>query len=952
MACSITRFEFPLSGWAPRLSAVSGAAIIAVAFGGAPAWAQSAPTPAPVPANAVVSEVIVTGSRIARNGFSAPTPVTVMTAERIQKLGVTNVGDLLNQVPAFRATTTPTVSGITFGTIGARIADLRGLGATRTLVLVDGRRFVPSTSLGTVDLNNIPSILLQRSEVVTGGASAAYGSGAVAGVVNLIMDNRMNGLRAEAEYGSSEQGDGQDYLFSLAGGADFAGGKGHIVAGGEYEDSKAVGDCYTRVWCAQERQALTNSTPGLNGFPGQVLTTNVHTSTQTRGGLITAGPLKGIQFAADGTPEPFTYGALAGGLFMIGGSGQGQNAFITGVDIKVPVTRYNGYVHAEYDFNDHLQGFLEGSYGYVDGRNLGGATRDTGSITIKIDNAYLPASIRSQMVADHITSFKMGREGYDFGFGVGEDLTKTYRVVTGLKGDLGHGWTWNAYYQFGESDYRQTVTNDRINPNFNLAVDAVLGPGGTPICRSTLISPGNGCQPVNLFGQNNWSPASKAYMYGTSVQTRTIDEHVVSASIQGEPFSTWAGPVSVGAGAEYRHDSATGDADPISKLLGFVQGNGAAINGSGGVTEGYLETIVPLAKDMPFVHSLEFNGAIRETDYSTSGAVTTWKAGLVYEPTEWLRFRGTRSRDIRAPNLSELFSPQIAAQATINDTLTHNQGVFNTLSSGNASLKPETGDTWTGGVVFSPQWGWTRNFRASVDYYNITIDNAIATTVPQNVVTQCNNGVTFYCQFVTRGSDNVITLVSIPFLNLNTVKTSGFDIETQYHLPLSDVARSWDGSLDFTFYATYVAHLTTIQSTGALDIAGVTGCAVTSTFECVPHWTLDGTVGYTQGPLSLTLHGHYIPKSKYDPTLIGPEDPGFSPTLANSINTNRVGAALYLDAHAQYDVVRTGRRVIQIFGGVENLTNMAPPPQQPGRGSSVFFDPVGRYYRVGVRLKM
>ncbi len=933
------------------LGAVSSAAILASLFGATPALAQDAAAPSAPPAAAANQEVVVTGSRIARSGFQAPTPVTVLSAARIEKLGIPNVGDLLNQIPAFRATTTPVVSGLTYGTIGARVADLRGLGATRTLVLLDGRRFVPSTSQGTVDLNNIPAILLQRSEVVTGGASAAYGSDAVAGVVNLILDTKLNGLRAQAQYGSSELGDGQDYQFALAAGGGFAGGKGHIVASVEYENSRAIGDCYTRAWCATERQALTNSTPGVNGFPANVIITNVHTSTMTRGGLITAGPLKGIQFAPDGTPVPFTYGALAGGLFQIGGSGKGQNAFITGVDIKVPVTRYNGYVHSQYDFTDSLQGFLDASYSYVDGRNLGGATRDTGSITIQLDNAFLPASIHQLMVANHVTNFKMGREGVDFGFMMGEDVTKTYRVVAGLKGDLGHGWSWNAYYQFGKSDFVQTVADNRNNANFSKAVDAVIGPNGLPVCRSTLTSPGNGCVALNLFGQNNWSIDAKNYVYGTSFQTRSIVEHVAAASVQGEPLSTWAGPISVGAGAEYRRDEATGDADAVSKVLGWQSGNGSAINGSVGVGEGYIETIVPLAKDAPFAHSLEFNGAVRLTDYSTSGAVVTWKAGLVYEPTDWLRFRGTRSRDIRAPNVSELFSPQTLAQATINDKATLSQGVFFTIASGNATLQPEKGDTWTGGVVFMPKWGWSRNLRLSADYYDITLNNAIATVVPQNVVNQCFQGVTYFCQFIIRDSTNTIQQILLPYLNLNTVKTNGIDLEAQYHLPLADVVQSWQGSLDFSMYATYVAHLTTIQSTGSLDIAGVTGCAVTSTFECVPHWTLDGTISYTRGPLSLTAHGHYIPKSVYDPTFVGPEDPGYSPFLANSINTNRVSARLYVDLHAQYDVVHDGAKVVQVFGAVENVSD-TPPPMMPGRGNNTFYDPIGRYYRVGVRLKM
>ncbi|MDB5718742.1 MAG: TonB-dependent receptor-like protein, partial [Sphingomonas bacterium] len=847
-------------------------------------------------------DIVVTGSRITRSGFETPTPVQVVGAERLEKLGLTNVGDALNQVPAFRPGITPTTSGITFGTIGSRLADLRGLGPTRTLLLLNGRRFVASTAQSTVDLNNIPSILLQRSEVVTGGASAAYGSDAVAGVVNLIMDDKFTGIKANAEYGVSKYGDGQDYQGGLAFGTGFGDGRGHIVIGGEYQDSKAVGDCYTRPWCATEAQELTNSAPGVNGAPARFLARDVHTSTQTRGGLITAGPLRGIQFSADGTPATFTNGQFAGNLFMIGGSGHGENAFISGVYIRVPVERYTGYAHGTWDFSDSVTGFFEANYGYVDGKALGGARRDTGSLTIRIDNPFLPASIVNAMRANNITTFRFGRESTDLGFALGRDRTRTYRGVAGLDGKLGGSWSWNAYYQFGRSNYKETVDQNPIEGNFNLALDAVAGPNGVPICRSTRTNPNNGCAPINLFGQNRFSAEARDYVLGEQFQTRRLTQHVLSGNIQGEPFSTWAGPVSVAAGVEYRTDKVVGTTDPVSQALGFTRSNGTALNGQIKVTEGYFETIVPLAKDWVLARSLELNGAIRRTHYSTSGNVTTWKVGAVYEPIDGVRFRATRSRDIRAPNLAENFNPETATQATINDSATANQGVFPVRSGGSTDLAPEKANTFTGGVVLQPG-GFLEGLRLSVDYYNIEIKGAIASLAPQTIVTQCNIGNTVFCPLVTRGNDRFITLIRTPFLNLNTVKTDGVDIQAQYSLPLSRLSSSLpDGNFDFTASATYVAHLKTIQATGSTDIAGVTGCSVTSFFSCLPHWTLDSVATYTQGRFSISYHSHFIPKSVYDPTLVGPEDAGYNPALPNSININRVDARYYAALSAQFNI--------------------------------------------------
>jgi len=905
----------------------------------------------------------VTGSRIARSGYSSPTPVAVVGSEKLQKLAVTNVGDALFQLPAFRAGSSPTTSGLTSGTIGARFADLRGLGPTRTLVLMDGRRIVPSTSISTVDLNIIPSILLQRSEVVTGGASAAYGSDAVAGVVNILMDNKFEGFKGQAQYGVSRYGDGKDYQISAAYGMSFSEDRGHFVIGGEYEDSKAVGDCYTRAWCAEERQNLTNPTPGVDGIPAQVIATNAHTSTQTRGGLITGGPLRGIQFGDDGSPQPFTYGSLVGGLFMLGGSGKGQNAYITGVDIKVPVERITSYAHASYDFTDWLTGYVEGNYARVDGRNIGGASRNPGvggtTLNISVDNPFIPTGLRT--IIDNynaanpgtpITSFPMGREGVDIGYTHGRDLTTTYRGVVGLDADLGNGWKASAYYQYGRSNYVQTITNNQVSGNFFRAIDAVTGPNGLPVCRDTLSADpavraaAAGCQPLNLFGQYNYSQDAKAYAYQTSYMDRHYTQNVESASVQGDPFSTWAGPVSIGFGIEHRNERAVGSTDAISQALGFTTGNGTAIDGRIEVTEGYFETIIPLLKNMFLARSLELNGAIRRTHYSTSGSVTTWKVGGVYEPTDFIRFRATRSRDIRAPNMSELFDPTTANQNTIVDTATHTTAVIPFRSGGNPDLKPEIADTFTAGVVLQPR-DFLPGFNFSFDYYKIKVKDAISTLSTQNVVNQCNNGQTEYCQYVTRGQDGLITLINTPFLNLNRLNTSGFDIVADYSFPLDRVSLPGSVNLDLTL--THIAHLTTIQRTGAIDVAGVTGCSVTSFIECTPHWTYDGTITYDYRRFSFTAHGHYVPKSTYDPTLIGPDDPAYDPSLGNSINRNKVSGAFYLSLMASYNLIDNDKHRMQLYVGVDNVTDK-DPPLMPGRANNTFFDPVGRYYKFGVRV--
>ncbi len=904
-----------------------------------------------------LTEVVVTGSRIARSGFKTPTPVAILQAERLEQLGVTNIGEGLNMNPAFRAGTTPVTSGLTFGTIGSRLADLRGLGATRTLVLLNGRRVVASTSQATVDLNLMPSIIMSRTEVVTGGASAAYGSDAVAGVVNILMDNKLTGLKVNTNYGVSTYGDANDNTLALAWGTPFAGNRGHFVIASEYELNGAVGDCYTRPWCSEERQALTTPKVRPADVPGNLLAYNVHTSTQTPGGIITSGPFAGTQFAADGTPYAFTYGQYAGNLFQIGGSGKGQNAYISDVYIQVPVERYTAYSHATFDFSDSVTGFLEANYADVVGRALGGDRRDAGSLTISTSNPFIPASLQTAITAYNVahptatvTSFKFGRQSVDMGPGYATDRTQTYRIVGGLSGKFGSsGWTWDASYQFGHSNFLETVANNPIEKNWALAVDAVLGPNGLPTCRSTLTAPTNGCSPLNLFGEGKLSDAAVQFATSTAMQTRSLDSNVATLNIQGEPFSTWAGPVAVATGGEFRSDKVVGTTDAFSQALAYGRGNGSALNGEIKVSEGYLEAEVPLAKNLAFAKSIELNGAARRTHYSTAGDVTTWKAGLVWEPSDWLRLRGTKSRDIRAPNLYENFSTVTANSSTINDTATNSQSVVPTRSGGNPGLTPEKADTLTAGFVLSPQ-GFLNRLNVSVDYYRIEVADAIGSLAPQAVVTQCNIGNTVFCPLVQRDGTNQITLVSSPYLNLNTLQTEGVDVVTQYALPLNAVHDSLPGTLNFNVNATYIAHLTTVQKTGSLDIAGVTGCSVTSFFSCVPHWTFDGSVNYEMSRFSVTARGHYIPRSVYDPTFVGPEDPGYNPTLANSINTNRVSGRLYMYLSGQYDILKDKQKLVQVYGAVNNLLNV-DPPLMPGRANNTFFDPIGRYFKLGVRAK-
>jgi iron complex outermembrane recepter protein len=932
-----------------------------------------------------VAEVVVTGTRLARDGLTAPTPVTVIGAERAQALGATNIGALLNTLPAFRASSNPQTANINPRGAGTSLADLRGLGATRTLVMVNGRRFVPSTLEGTVDLNQIPTLMIERSEIVTGGASAQYGSDAVAGVVNLITQRKIDGLRTQLQYGRTEAGDNGTLLAGLAGGFAFAGDRGHFTAGVEFEDSDGTGNCYTRAWCAQEYQVVTNPrTPAagyLPNFPVNNILPGTHTVTAVPGGLIVGGAgaaasLRGTAFRPDGTPYAFQYGTVFpnNSTFMVGG--EGYNGFIAAPLMVIPVQRLASLFRADYSLTETLESSFEFSYGRVEAQGQGAQTRDTSAgstIGIRGDNAFLPAALRTTMTSRGIpltsaTSFTLGRMGDDFGTARNSTDTELFRVLGSLKGALAGSWTWDAYYQYGQTKYDQTVANNRIQQQvpgvplasgpgvscanniaacsrIQLAADAVVNPAnGQVVCRSTLTNPNNGCVPVNLFGLNRYSDAAKAYLYGTGTYGLDFTQHVAAANVQGDLFETWAGVVPLAAGVEYRSSQVRTSGDPITTTSGFYVSNSSLVNGTIDVAEGYLETSVPLLREKPGARTLELNGALRYTDYNTSGDVTTWKYGVVYEPLSWLRARATKSRDIRAPNTDELYRGLTTGFQTIDGILTP------TTSGGNRSLVPEEADTLTLGLAVRGE-GAFDGLRFSVDYYDIDVADAIATLTGQLLVNRCRQSGA-YCDQVTFNPNGSVGGVSTVFLNLNRLQVSGFDYELGYRLPL-DRLGALRGDLDFTLLATRVSHLTTTDATGLkVDRAGVTGNNVSGGGAGMPRWQVNALVGYNLGPASVNLEVRHIDSGLFDATLIGPEQRGYNISLPNSINTNVVASATYVNLGARYRLEPVRGYDIELFAGVQNLLDRTPPAAPSNQGSSnlLLFDALGRSYRAGVRI--
>lgn len=634
-------------------------------------------------------EIVVTGSHLGRTSFNSPTPVNVIGEARMKDLAIPNVADALNQIPSFRAISTPASNFFRVsGNIAARSMDLRGLGSTRTLVLVDGHRVVPSGDNGAVDLNLIPSSLVSRAEVVTGGASAAYGADAVSGVVNLILDTKFSGFKADINSGVSGHGDDVNYFASFAGGADFAGGRGHVVAGMEWNHDEGINRCDNRDFCHKYTNYIANpgyvtGTGSTNGLPANLVLDNVlfvynktgilisanrpnpanPTATQTLAQQVLSSPklpaaLQGKGFDNNGNLTNFQFGNYLSGVFMQGGDPSVDAIYGLGDQPLLTQNEHaSALAHFDYDLTSNITASAEVMYSHVLGGKVRGSTSTESPVNLIINdtanplnnNPFVNPSVRAAILAADptITSINVNVAKVETGSNaVGTSRNDTFRALAGLKGDLGFkDWAWDTSYEFGDTDGLTKIRQTRLKTWQTEGPQAVTPPPGytgtiytTPsgapvICKSSVTLPGNGCVPINFLGLNSVTPAMMARYYRDEFQTRSIKQYAFSGNVRGSLFDLWAGPVSGAVGGEWRRDTAEGITDDLTPLGVFISPQATALpKVAREVKEGYVETSVPLLKDQPFAKSLTVDATGRYTEYSTSGAARTWKLGLVYEP--------------------------------------------------------------------------------------------------------------------------------------------------------------------------------------------------------------------------------------------------------------------------------------------------------------------------------
>jgi outer membrane receptor protein involved in Fe transport len=935
----------------------------------APALAQVAPTSgpssAPVPVASppggdapAVNEIVVTGSRIRRPSDTQATPVSTLSSAAIEGRGVVNLVDALNAIPAVGASTlSPSGAPRNLSTAGLYTVDLRALGfqtnGARTLVLEDGKRYVSSYQGGSaVDISTIPTDLIDRVEVTTGGGSAVYGSDAIAGVVNFILKKNFQGVSVNTQAGISSRGDAQQTKVSVLGGGNFADGRGNATLYVDYDKTKPI---YGRDRAISSDGVLvadpTRPDQAVFG-PGS------YSSSRTQQGVYSIGSSK-LTVLPNGTvTTPLgsrdNFDPNSNTIVYVG-----QTRLLT-----------NGRMH--YDLTDDLTFSLDASYARnnsvqqfdptfitTGNLNLGGGSASSLPITVPVNNPFIPAAMRAALPASQ-TTIALSRNFPEFGPRTITYHRELYRAVASLDGKLpflGTSWAWNAYYEYGRTTLDQQFYNGIDTQRFVDGLNVVPNGSGGYQCASA-VARAQGCIPVNLFSGQRLSAAEISYLKQSVSLDSFNEQQVAAATVTGNLIQLPGGPLGVAVGAEWRRERSNFDPDAALQNGTTSLFYELPTVGAFTVKEGYAELTAPILKDVPFAHVLEVEAAYRYADYSTSGGVSAWKVGGNWAPVADLRFRGTYSRDVRAPQINDLFAGAAAGLVVVTDpctgggvgaqrtyclgqkgiTASFNPGLTSVgqVTQGNSQLKPEIAHTLTLGAVLTPHF--IRGLTLTGDYFHIRIGHAITTLSVQQNITQCaNTNNPVYCSAVIRDPNTgVVVQNSVVPINAASERMSGVDVELDYRTSLRNFAQ---GHLGDMLYATITYtrligyNIQTFPGTPAIPFLGD---------PLFPQNKANASLSWTKGPVVVSLNERYIGKAYRVP--------------GSDFAGNAVSPYWYTDLQIRFNV---GKNYSFYVGG-KNIFNKQPPfyPSPYTRTSTgtntaaSVYDLVGRYVYAGISLRM
>lgn len=938
------------------------------------ATAQStASTP---PETAQVAEIVVTGSRISRQDYVSQTPIVTVTSEAIARVGAPTLEASLNQLPQFTASAGSSSSFNARG--GQANLNLRALGSLRTMVLVDGRRLQPANSDGSADLNIIPPALVENVEVITGGASATYGSDAIAGVVNLKLKRRFEGAQLDAQYGVSAQGDAKTTDLALTLGGNFTDDRGNAMLSLGYSERDPL------LFTARgylDGQALSGNLPNgvilvdAANLPSQAAVNTIFARYGAAPGAVARNTAFG--FNADGTvfraantigydgPTTGLYATYNGTLY--GDTGHFNLA-------QVPLKRYSLFSKVGYDITPNQRIFAQALYTTYDATTQGpppNSSSTSNVLTVPVTNPFIPADLRALLAsrANPTAPFTIQKRYDVLGPRVEQDHYDVFQLTVGGDGKLPiRDWSWNAHGSFGRTSYRAT----EVNYPSTSAVQRLLSAadGGAGLCAGGF----------NPFGPQSISAACATYIARTAHNQTTLEQTMVEATAQGGLLTLPAGEVRFALGADYRKTSY--DFQPDALITMGDLANFQPVQASGGSTDAreiYGELLIPLLADLPLIHELNLDLGYRFSDYDTVGGVSTYKADFDWKVTGSVMVRGGLARAIRAPSVGELYTAasqdaaslgtlgalpggdpcdirsayRSASDATraaavrglclaqgvptsVIDSYLNTKTRANFTTSGNPDLDAETADTFSLGVVWRPKFKTPllSRINLSIDYYDIKIKDAVGQITAPLAVAKCFNAdgtnptyatSNYYCSLISRETaSGLIGNVTVPKLNLSGYRTSGVDIAGDWTFDLGDVGlpdRLGRLTLSTTINYLDKFEIESLPGGGFLDFAGTIQNTQVDLFSSArPEWKATSSATWSLDPVDVSLRWRHIGK------------------MDNALNIGVAGAALppteaidYFDLDAAWRV----KMGLELRVGVINLADQEPPV--------VVTSPVGAY---------